>query len=188
MGRSIFNLVGLFFVLLISVAFVSGVCEDWQVDINSASAVELDEIIWVGSATAEKIIAGRDFENVDALIRVYGIGEMRLGEIKNQGLACVEVEIVIEAEEVEEPEPVVEEEEPVGEIVVDPPKDKETETISLTAETIKSPEVKDKKSNYALYGFVGFCVLICALLVLRRNKYKNEFRGRKEEDQIVDDA
>lgn len=49
--------------------------------------------------------------------------------------------------------------------------------INLNPKVIKSENDNEKlNNNYALYGFVFFSVLIIVLFVLRRNKYKNEFR------------
>lgn len=53
---------------------------------------------------------------------------------------------------------------------------KDMEMIILTAQTIKSQDNKENKSNYAMYGFAGFCVLLGILFILKRKKYKNEFR------------
>ena len=62
------------------------------VDINTASKEELDEIINIGPATADKIIAYRQttpFTSVGDLINISGIGEVTLNEIIAQGKACV---------------------------------------------------------------------------------------------------
>ncbi|MBU2053136.1 MAG: lamin tail domain-containing protein [Nanoarchaeota archaeon] len=62
--------------------------------------------------------------------------------------------------------------------------DKETKTlplevqiISLSAKDIKSEKDKKSldKSDYALYGFGGFCILLVVLFIIRKRKYKNEF-------------
>ncbi len=64
-------------------------CSGNQVDINSASATQLEQIKHVGPARAQAIIQTRPFSSVDDLIRVSGIGPARLSDIKQQGLACV---------------------------------------------------------------------------------------------------
>jgi len=79
--------------MLFVVFFISSVlgsCEEGQVDINTASVEDLDKIIWVGSTTAENIINSRPFESLDDLTKVSGIGEIKLQDIKEQGLACVD--------------------------------------------------------------------------------------------------
>ena len=163
---------GIFILILFMIAFVSAVCEDGQININTASLSELDELYWIGETRAQAIIDARPFETLDDLVDAYGVGEAILEGIKNQGLACVG-----EDEGEEEPE---EEEEIVEEVVEEPKpaeeETKETETIIITTQTIKSPEDNENKSNYALYGFVGFCFLLGVLFLLRRKKYKNEFR------------
>ena len=164
------------FVFLMTVSFVSALCGEGQININSASKQELMKIVYIGEVRVEDLINLRPFESVDELINIYGIGEKTLNKIKNQGKACVE-------EEVEEVAPLgVPQIAEYGgkEIIEEPgPEEKEEgeiETITLTAQTIKSPDNKENKGNYALYGFVGFCFLLGILFLLRRKKYKNEFR------------
>ena len=63
------------------------------IDINTASAEELQDIIHIGPAYAEQIIELRQvrpFTSLDELTRVQGIGEGRLADIREQGLAYVE--------------------------------------------------------------------------------------------------
>ena len=61
------------------------------VDVNHASKEDLKRIIHIDDERADQIIALRTqwpFGSVDGLTRVRGIGEARLREIKEQGLAC----------------------------------------------------------------------------------------------------
>jgi DNA uptake protein ComE-like DNA-binding protein len=63
------------------------------VNINTANFEELRRIIHIDEERAQDIIQIRNrslFTSVDSLTIVKGIGEVRLGEIKEQGLACVE--------------------------------------------------------------------------------------------------
>ncbi len=57
--------------------------------------------------------------------------------------------------------------------------EKNIETIKLTGKNIKGENVNEilKKNNYAIYGFVIFCILIVFLFILKfkKGKYKNEF-------------
>lgn len=80
-------------VFIILASNVSALCNETQIDINTASAEKLDEITWVGNATAQLIIYYRTnnktFDSVDELINVKGIGDKKLSDIKVQGLACV---------------------------------------------------------------------------------------------------
>jgi len=81
--------------ILLRVTAVSAQCNSTQIDINSANATLLDEIYGVGQAKAHSIIDYRaifNFNSVDDLINVSGIGNVTLEEIKRQGLACVEAE------------------------------------------------------------------------------------------------
>jgi hypothetical protein len=78
-----------FLMVLLIIPSIYAECNSTQININSASAEQLDNIKWVGISTAKEIINLRPFSSVDDLIRVDGIAEKRLGEIKAQGLACV---------------------------------------------------------------------------------------------------
>ena len=161
---------------------VLGFCDDNQIDINSATAGELDKIIWVGPATAEKIIANRPFESVDDLVDVSGISEGRLSDIKEQGLACAEDseenkktgEYVPETEKIiNETKNETEEIEPIN---LEP---QILTPINLNPKTIKTENNSETSGrSYAIYGFVGFCILLgfLWLLKIRKNKFeKNEF-------------
>ena len=60
-----------------------------QVEINTASPEQLEEIIGIGPALAQRIIDARPFTSIDDLLAVKGIGEKTLQKIKNQGIAYV---------------------------------------------------------------------------------------------------
>tara|TARA_Y100000031_G_C8150905_1_gene352301 strand:- start:187 stop:786 length:600 start_codon:yes stop_codon:yes gene_type:complete len=190
------NLIFLF--VLIGVPLVFAFCSDEQIDINSASEEKLDEIIWVGPVTAEKIVNARPFENLDSLIDVSGIGEVKLADIKEQGLACVEDEEVEENEEeadeqdlahVEEDEEEDDEQETETPVYLDSSDDSQTEksyqtteeieapVINLNAQTIKSEDTEGvlDKGKYSLYGFIGFCFLLIVLFMIKAKKNKNGF-------------
>ena len=81
-------------IFLISQVFAA--CSSGQVDINTASASELDALYGIGPAKAQAIIdyrTNQSFSSVDDLINVNGIGSVTLSDIKAQGLACVSSEI-----------------------------------------------------------------------------------------------
>ena len=168
---------GVIFVLifLVVISFASSFCEDDQIDINKASLEELDELSGIGPVKSQAIIDTRPFYSIDDLINVYGIGPVTLEKIQDQDLACV-------GEEWEKKETVETEEiagEKVGEIQEAPREgvpSNDGKIITLTTQTIKSSNNNENKSNYALYGLVGFCFVLVVLFIIRRKKYKNEFR------------
>ena len=67
----------------------TGVCTG-QININTASAGDLDKITQVGTVTAQKIIEARPFYSLNDLLKVGGIGEETLQKIVEQGCAYVE--------------------------------------------------------------------------------------------------
>jgi competence ComEA-like helix-hairpin-helix protein len=85
----------LLLILLLS-SFALAECSESQIDINSATIEELNEINGVGPATAEKIIEERPFGKLEDLDNVYGIGEKKLADIIEKNLACVGDEEKIE--------------------------------------------------------------------------------------------
>ncbi|MBU8905002.1 MBL fold metallo-hydrolase [Desertibacillus haloalkaliphilus] len=59
------------------------------IDINSASKEELADIIHIDEARSDQLIELRPHHTINGLKRINGIGDGRLAEIKEQGLACV---------------------------------------------------------------------------------------------------
>ena len=80
------RLKALFFILL-WVFSASSIMAEEKVNINTASHEKLQEIIWVGPVTARKIIDARPFYSLDEIVKVSGIGDKKLKDIKKQGLA-----------------------------------------------------------------------------------------------------
>lgn len=54
-----------------------------KININSAPKSKLEELPGIGSATAEKIIAGRPYATIEDLDKVSGIGESTLEKLKD---------------------------------------------------------------------------------------------------------
>ncbi|MFH1801275.1 MAG: helix-hairpin-helix domain-containing protein [archaeon] len=173
----------LLFLIILIFPMYKAICEEGQININTASLEELDKLSGIGPVKAQEIIDTRPFKSVDELINVYGIGEITLEKIKDQGLACVEEEETEDKEEkIEEKE---EDEKPEESRVVSniqtgaviKEENKTMEIIKLSPQNIKRDEGKSfSLRNYAKYGFAGFCVLLIFLLITRRKLFeKNEF-------------
>lgn len=158
----------LFVFVLILVGGVAADCEKGQININSASASKLEKLDGIGEVLAERIIDARPFEDIDELIDIERIGKVTLEKIKKQGLACVGDEDEEEEEEiVEEVEEVYEKaEEKIGEV-------EETKVISLNSNVVEKIE-EDEKSNFVIYGFVGFCFLLGILFLVQRKGNEKE--------------
>jgi competence ComEA-like helix-hairpin-helix protein len=65
-------------------------CAAGQVNINTATAEELQKTVHIGAARARQIIQLRPFASVDDMVRIGGISQATVTKIKQQGLACVE--------------------------------------------------------------------------------------------------
>lgn len=84
----------LFAFVLISAPFFLQAVE--KIDVNTASPEDLVKIIHVGEARALELIFLRPFSSLDDLVRIKGISNLRIEDIKEQGLAWVDAERDIE--------------------------------------------------------------------------------------------
>jgi len=123
--------------ILLLISTISASCDKDQIDINTASAEKLQNIIQIGPVRADEIIklrAKRLFESVDDLVRVWGIvaGGSRLTQIKEQELACVNGQEEEVEEEAEKKEEINEEHQEIEELQeIKEPVSRETEPIEL---------------------------------------------------------
>ena len=187
------------------IGFVSAICNETQIDINTASLIELDKIINVGPATAEKIIANRTYNSINDLIRVKGIGNITLAEIKAQNLACVREEIqngevnvpanktntTIETNKNKTQISLNTSEKAITTKTVNNYSNEsngEAEAIELApiflnsnsilsnSEDIKTENNKEiLKKNLPFYGIIAFCIIFGTSFLLRRRKNKHGF-------------
>jgi len=170
-------------------SFISALCEEGQININSASLGDLDKLYGIGPVKAQAIIDARPFSSVDDLIRTNGIGEVTLENIKSQGLVCVSEEDSEVTNEEDEEVNVNETNTDNNDSMVDStiiknlssPEEIELKAIDLNPKAIKSSENSENsgKRGYAIYGLFAFGALLALLFLIKnlvgRKRYKNEF-------------
>jgi competence protein ComEA len=64
-----------------------------KIDINAATAIELQRLTGVGETFAQRIIEARPFNSLNELEKVNGLGPKTLEKIKEQGLAWVDPQL-----------------------------------------------------------------------------------------------
>ena len=72
--------------ILIQAEITGSVC----ININTASQQDLEKLTGIGPVLAQRIIDARPFSSLDDLIKVSGIAETKLAQIKEQNLACLQ--------------------------------------------------------------------------------------------------
>ncbi len=187
----------LFVFLIFFIDSVFALCESNQIDINTASAEELDNLTGIGPVYADRIIQSRPFSSLEDLLNVSGIGNVTLNKIKTQGLACVSGKLTPsnstnnaslgeESRKEQNPSPKpsnIQIEEEVKEDsssleTIFLSNNNESTSINLNPKTIKTAENSSLqgKEKY-VYLLLGFCGLLAFLyLIQNKGKTKNEFR------------
>ena len=165
--------------ILFLIPIISSVCEDNQININTASLSELDQLTGIGPVKAQSIIDTRPFNTLDDLIKVYGIGPATLQNIKTQNLACIEEETSETSKENNQENEIPKNN--VPEIVSKTPKTITPQTIKINSEPQKTIKTENNsedsnKNKFAIYGLIAFCILLGFLFLIKKRKYKNEFR------------
>ena len=178
------RLIFLLSVIILMAQNISANCDNDQIDINEANLNELDKLVGVGPAIAQNIINARPYKELDDLIDAEGIGEAKLKGIKSQGLACVEREKEKGSSNLDQPKE--ENSDEIEDELINISVEEETNKITppkmfspikLETKTIKSEKNNDSSSNrYAIYGLIGFGILLSLLLFFRGKKYKTEFK------------
>lgn len=188
----------LIFIFIILLGFVNATCSDGQININTATLNELDNLSGIGPAKAQAIIDARPFNSVDDLINVKGIGSATLDGIKAQGLACVDntnsqtsvnnsnssaqnnpVGSTLQNSQLNSPAQVYDPSSfPVDNIN---PVKENSSPIYLSGQIPKDIKSSNTENNsgsadYSKYSLVVFCVLLGALYLLKPKKKKNEFK------------
>lgn len=182
--------------LVFSLNSIYALCNETQIDVNSANITELEKIIEVGPVIAQNIINSRPFSSLDDLIRVSRIKNITLDKIKKEGLACVN-EIEEENSTPPEEESLSEEENKEdikeqhesfdlnvsnasfvsqinnsgGTVILDP-------TVLSSkddSQSIKSEEDKKILERMPFYGIILLGIIFSILLIIKKRKYKNEF-------------
>jgi DNA uptake protein ComE-like DNA-binding protein len=64
-------------------------CQAGQVDINTAPEEQLMTIIHIGTTRVAELVSLRPYRSIEGLDNISGIGDVRMAEIRAQGIACV---------------------------------------------------------------------------------------------------
>jgi len=161
---------------------ISALCNETQININTASLDGLQGITQIGPSRAQQIISLRPFSSVDDLSRVSGIGNgTRLNQIKTQGLACVDGETVLvvknenstnisAVKNANKTETKIQEKNPEVQKTTAP------EVIKLNPKDIKTGANFENLYSNKILWLTAFLILIVSLLLIKKHRTnKNEF-------------
>ncbi len=140
-----------------------------KINLNIASAKELERITGIGKATAELIIDTRPFCSLEDLLKIKGIGPAKLDSIRNQDIAFVEP-CEIESElELESEQEIIEEIKETSQTEEQKP----TENVINLSRQQKSQEIITGKVIYQSktevirrYALPAFSVLLVVIIFL----------------------
>ena len=174
---------GSFMLVLFLISNISAICNETQIDINSASSEELDKLAGIGTVKAQAIIQARPFYSLDNLLNANGIGNATLDKIKQQELACVREEknnsvflgennsssdIKSKKEIISTPN------------IASTIEEKSSKTANLTPIFLNAQDIKSENNNETLkrslsfYGLIAISLIFGTLFLLKRRR-KNEF-------------
>ena len=180
------------FLAIFLIGFASSVCTSSQININTASTLQLNKLYGVGEVKAQYIVEARPYSSVDELLKAKGIGKKTLEKIKEEGLACVETTKENASNETFKNNSNTQKTEKIKDNQYETnfsaqnkkiPKEKSSSSspVDLTPKDIKSSEAlsSQDKTDYSKYLFLVFCVVLLSLYILKFNKRK--LRKRKNE-------
>ena len=163
---------------------ISALCNNGQIDINTASLLELDNLSGIGPAKAEAIVNSRPFASVDDLIRVSGIKNATLSEIKQQGLACVSFDGINKTNKTEEENQTISQSIQINSVpeinetpkIIEKPITADVVYLNQNPKDIKTEVNVLTSDNIAIYSLVAFCVLLGILFAVKKiKKPRTEF-------------
>lgn len=171
-------------IILFLISNISAICNETQIDINSASAEELDKLTGIGAVKAQAIIQARPFSSLDGLLNASGIGNATLNKIKQQGLACVSKEknnsVFLEEDnsslDIKNKKEIIS----AQNNLTFTTEEKSPENVNLTPIFLNAQDIKSENNNETLkrslsfYGLIAISLIFGTLFLLKRRR-KNEF-------------
>ena len=161
---------------------ISALCNETQININTASLDGLQGITQIGPSRAQQIISLRPFSSVDDLSRVSGIGNgTRLNQIKAEDLACVdgETELILRKENstnISSVKIINTTQAKAPEANVSSQKTVAPEVIKLNPKDIKTGANFENLYSNKILWLTAFLILIVSLLLIKKHRTnKNEF-------------